>query len=53
MGPSPIFLMGTFISLTLFDDVKLNVKEELIDSTSENQDILFLSIKLENNCEFF
>jgi len=36
-----------------FDDVTLNVKDELIDPTTRNQDISVLSIKPENDCEFF
>jgi hypothetical protein len=32
--------------------VTINVKEELIDSTTNSEDIPFLSIKPENECEF-
>ena len=34
------------------NDVKINVKDELMDSSTITEDIPFLSIKPENDCEF-
>lgn len=34
------------------EDVKINVKEELLEPTTTSEEIPFLSIKPENECEF-